>query len=405
MKDNKCLILKYEGKILWLLYRNNRLVQIKAEEEDIKDSILGNIYVAKVKNVVKNIQAAFVEIAPGYHCFLGLNDLKTPLLINRKYDGRILAGDEIIVQVHKEAVKTKPPAVTCHLSLDGKYCAVSNGRPGLAFSSKLSAKVKQRIKEQLYDMEAFSFSIEDYSRNFGIVIRTNAKELGSDMLPLAEEIRQFTGKLKEIIHNGFHRTCYSLLLKKPAGYLAGLRDLHDGQCDEIVTDEAEIYEQIMDYAKEHPMFQFPPVRLYEDKQLPLYKLYSVESGLKEALGRKVWLKSGGYLIIEPTEALTVIDVNTGKITSSKTVAENHFQTNMEAAREIALQMTLRNLSGIIIVDFINMESEEHRKELMAHFGNLLKQDPVRTTLVDITALGLVEITRMKISKPLSEQLR
>lgn len=402
MKDNKYVIIKYEGKILSLLYQGKRLIQIKAEKEDIKDSVLGNIYVAKVKNVVKNIQAAFVEIAPGYNCFLALNDIKTLLMINRKYDGRILAGDEVIVQVNKEAVKTKPPTVTCNLSLDGKYCAVSNGRPGLAFSSKLSAKVKQRIKEQLYAMEAFS--IEDYSKTFGIVIRTNAKELEDDLQPLTEEIRQLTHRLDEMIHNGFHRTCYSRLLKKPAGYLGGLRDLRDGQCDEIVTDEVEIFEQITEYAKAHPMFRIPAVRLYQDKQLPLYKLYSVESGLKEALGRKVWLKSGGYLIIEPTEALTVIDVNTGKVTSKKTIDENHFQINMEAAREIALQLTLRNLSGIIIVDFINMESEEHRKELMAHLGNLLKQDPIRTTLVDITALGLVEITRMKIDKPLSEQL-
>ena len=152
MKDNKCVIVKYDDKILSLLYRGNRLVQIKAEEENAKNSILGNIYVAKVKNIVKNIHAAFVEIEPGTPCFLGLDDVKAPLLINRKYDGRIIAGDELIVQVHKEAVKTKPPAVTCNLSLDGKYCAVSNGRPGLAFSSKLSAKVKQRLKEQLCDL-------------------------------------------------------------------------------------------------------------------------------------------------------------------------------------------------------------------------------------------------------------
>ena len=142
----------------------------------------------------------------------------------------------------------------------------------------------------------------------------------------------------------------------------------------------------------------------QDERLPLHKLYSVETRLQEALGKKVWLKSGGYLVIEPTEALTVIDVNTGKLASGKDMEQTWLRINMEAAEEIALQLALRNISGIIIVDFINMKPEEHNKKLMSHFGNLLKQDAVRTELMDITALGLVEITRMKTSKPLREQL-
>ena len=335
MKNNKCVILKYEGRILSLFYRDHRLVQIKAEEENADKSILGNIYVAKVKNIVKNIQAAFVEIEPGYNCFLALQDAKAPLLINREYDGRLIAGDELIVQVHKEAVKTKPPAVTCAISLDGKYCAVSKGKPGLAFSAKLSSKVKQRIKEQLNTFSTNEQNvnhpkIEEYTKNFGIVIRTNAKELATDITPLTEEMKQLASRLEGIIHNGYHRTCYSQLLKKPAGFLTGLRDLQEGQCDEIVTDDKEIFEQIMAYTTECSAFEFPPVRFYQDQQLPLYKLYSVETGIREALGRKVWLKSGGYLIMEPTEALTVIDVNTGKVTSTKTMEENHFRLNMEA---------------------------------------------------------------------------
>ena len=118
----------------------------------------------------------------------------------------------------------------------------------------------------------------------------------------------------------------------------------------------------------------------------------------------MWLKSGGYLLIEPTEALTVIDVNTGKVASKKEAADNHFLTNMEAAEEIAHQLVLRNLSGIVIVDFINMPKEEHRHALMQRLGGLLREDTVKTQLVDITALGLVEITRMKTSRPLKEQL-
>ena len=170
-----------------------------------------------------------------------------------------------------------------------------------------------------------------------------------------------------------------------------------------MTDEPEIYERIVNYRMENPGFCLPNVRLYQDDRLQLYKLYSVRTRLREALSKKVWMKSGGYLIIEPTEALTVIDVNSGKMIAGKDMEKTYLNINLEAAKEIARQLSLRNISGIIIVDFISMRPEEHNQKLMSVFGNLLKKDPVRTKLIDITPLGLVEITRMKTSKPLWEQ--
>ncbi len=396
--ENKYLIIKYRGKILSLLFHGNRLVRARAEKEN--GNILGNIYVAKVKSILKNIHAAFVEIEPGYPCFLSLERIRKPLLMNRAYDGRVLAEDEILVQVYKEAAKTKSPAVTCSLSLDGRYCAVSMDRPGVAYSSKLSEKARRRIREAL-EKEGV---LEEYEKKNGIVIRTNAKSLGEDISPLADEIRRFSAKLQEIMDMACHRTCYSVLHEAEPAYLTAIRDEYEGQCGEIVTDDPGIYEKIMAYREANPSFHMPEARLYQDERLPLHKLYSVETRLQEALGKKVWLKSGGYLVIEPTEALTVIDVNTGKLASGKDMEQTWLRINMEATEEIALQLALRNISGIIIVDFINMKPEEHNKKLMSHFGNLLKQDAVRTELMDITALGLVEITRMKTSKPLREQL-
>lgn len=402
MNDRKYIIIKRNGQILSLLFHGNRLLSVHAQDDETAGGLLGNIYVARVKNIVKNLHAAFVEIEPGKSCFLDLREAKTPLLLNRSYDGKLLAEDEIIVQVHKEAMKTKPPAVTCVLSLDGKYCVVSNEKPGMAYSAKLSAKVKERVRMQL---ENSDFPFKKYAEEYGIVIRTNAKELKDDITPLTEEIKKLSKRLTAIRQNGFHRTCYSVLLQKSPEYLLNLRDLRAGWCDEIITDEEKLYQKIYDFAEENADFHLPAVRLYRDKMLPLSKLYAVDARLKEALDKKVWLKSGGYLLIESTEALTAIDVNTGKVTSRKEVQDNHFQINMEAAEEIARQLALRNLSGIIIVDFINMSKEEYRKILMARFGDLLRQDTVKTSLVDITALGLVEITRMKINKPISEQLK
>lgn len=404
MATRKCIIIKRSGKILSLLFHDMRLLRVNAEEES--GSILGGIYIARVQNVVKNINAAFVEIQPGYNCFLSLDGIKKPVLCNRGYDGRILQNDEIVVQVYKEAVKTKPPSVTSVPALDGKYCVVSWGKPGISFSGKLSLKVRQRIKEalSLHMAEDTLFFSDDYRSNMGIIIRTNARELADDMNPLTDEIRQLSERLHEIIRISGNRTCYTQLYAKASVYLNALRDLHSGQYEEIVTDEQNIYAQLQSFSMENQNFNLPPVRFYEDDRLPLSKLYAVEARLKEALNKKVWLKSGGYLIIEPTEALTVIDVNSGKTISNKEAAETYFRMNMEAADEIVLQLILRNLSGIIIVDFINMPREEHRKKLMAHFGDILKRDVVKTQLIDITALGLVELTRMKTSKPLKDQL-
>ena len=145
----------------------------------------------------------------------------------------------------------------------------------------------------------------------------------------------------------------------------------------------------------------PNIRFYEDSY-PLYKLYSLETALSHALSRKVWLKSGGSLIIEPTEALVSIDVNTGKFDGKKNLEDTFFKTNLEAAAEIAVQLKLRNLSGIIIVDFIDMKEEGHREQLLSNFEAALKKDPVKTTILGFTRLNLVELTRKKVRKPLHE---
>ena len=177
---------------------------------------------------------------------------------------------------------------------------------------------------------------------------------------------------------------------------------------EIITDQETLYPQLKEYCDSYgaaakEVHSRVKVRLYQDKMFPLSVLYSIDKKLGVALDSRVWLKSGGYLVIEPTEALTVIDVNSGKYEAGKNPEDAYRKINQEAAREIALQLRLRNLSGIIIVDFINMESVQDNKELLAYLRTLVKSDRVSTTIVDITALGLVEITRKKINKPLREQ--
>ena len=219
------------------------------------------------------------------------------------------------------------------------------------------------------------------------------------------------------------RTCYSLLEQGTPPYIQSLRDAKKGTLSEIITDVPEYAKKIeawLEEEKEADKEQkenqppadknesinqaVPNLSLYTDENLPLMKLYRLESVLKSASDRRVWMKSGGYLVIEPTEALTVIDVNTGKYTGKKTPAETIFKINLEAAHEVARQLSLRNLSGIIIVDFIDMESKEDQETLMRTLGEELSRDPVKTILVDMTRLGLVEITRKKVRRPLHEIL-
>lgn len=198
------------------------------------------------------------------------------------------------------------------------------------------------------------------------------------------------------------RTCFSCLLAAPSPWESILHDLAEpGEYTEIVTDDPKLYRLLADYCP----VRLPgkALRLYKDGDLSLSSLYSLETKLEPALKPKVWLKSGGYLIIESTEALTVIDVNSGKSETGKG-GEALRRINYEAAEEIALQLRLRNLSGIILVDFINMKDKESGQELLEYLRSLVHDHKVKTSVVDITPLGLVEITRKKQSRPLAEQV-
>ncbi len=392
-EKGKLLVTPYQDKILSLLIKDNRLLSANAFPKE--GSLLNSIYIGKVTNVVTNIDAAFVEIFPGQICFLPLAESKNARLTNRSFDGRLIAGDEIVVQVVREAVKTKQPVLSANLSFTGTYCVVTTGEKRLGFSAKLNETEKAALKKYV---SAMKDSIN--REKFGYVIRTNSRELSGNYQVLKEEMLSLTDKAESLLKTAEHKTCYSRLWEGADSYLDGVRLVYQSDYDEIITDDKEIYEVLC-----RSGICTERVRFYEDARLPLQKLYSVETKLSEALSKNVWLKSGGYLVIEPTEALTAIDVNTGKSVADRNAEEHYFKINLEAAEEIAVQLKLRNISGMILVDFINMKSKEKETRLLARLKELLKKDGVRTSVIDITGLGLVEITRKKINKPLAEQLK
>ena len=372
-----------------------------------EDSILDEIYIGKVQNIVKNISAAFVEIAPGTVCYLPLEDLKHPVYTKKGTSHNIQQGDELLVQVKREGIKTKAPAVTTNLTLHGKYALLTTGSTQISVSSKLSKEEKERLLRVVKDnSSADNGSLEGMSAGecaYGWLLRTNAG--GASPEVIKKDLLRLQAKYEELIKTAQYRTCFSCLLARPSAYLKRLSDLYTKEVDEILTDDRELFEQMTEYFQENQPEDTAKLRFYEDRLLSMEKLYSLDCHLKEALGERVWLKSGGYLVIQPTEALTVIDVNTGKFTAGKKKEAAFLKLNQEAALEAARQIRLRNLSGIVIIDFINMEETESETQLLRTLDGALRLDPIRTTLVDMTKLSLVEITRMKKERPLHESVR
>lgn len=381
-------------------------VFLSPEEEE---TLLGNFYIGRVEHVVKNLNAAFVRISPEQICYLSMDDVLNPLFTKKISQKKVLVeGEELIVQISREALKTKEPAVTTNLSFTGKYAVLTTGRYRIGISSKLDKNERERLKK-------LADSIEH--PDFGLIFRTNAKDAAEDMI--LAEIEALSKEWQNLKETAVYKNCYTCLRKEPPAYLKEIQRLSSAESTCIITDQRTVFEKICGIygisdeelctkgAVSVPVNEVTPaegitLRYYHDTQLSLSALYGIKSQLKDALSEKVWLKSGAYLIIQPTEALTVIDVNTGKNIAKKDVQENFLRINKEAAAEIARQIRLRNLSGMILVDFMNLTSKEAEAELLSAFRSELKKDPVPTQLVDMTKLGLVEITRKKMRKSLLE---
>ena len=372
---------------------DGKAVELYVEEDMEGASKLGNLYIAKVSKVVKNIDAAFLEIGEKQICYYSLKDNPNPFYTNEKKGEKLCAGDELLVQLTKEGMKTKDPVVSSELNFTGRYVVLVHGKASVGISAKIPENEKERLRKLITPLIG-----EDY----GFIVRTNAQDASEEAVLAEAEV--LLDEYKTILRQAKHRTVFSCLKSNPPMYCKKLKDISFSEDTKLLTDDAEIFWEMQDYLEEELPELSESLSFYKDALLPLYKLYSLETVLSDALSQRVWLKSGGYLIIQPTEALTVIDVNSGKFDGKKKKEETFLKINLEAAAEIARQLRLRNLSGMILVDFINQEQKENQEKLLRVFREELKKDSIKTTLVDITQLGLVELTRKKVQRPLYEQL-
>ena len=397
--ERKILIEKRENRIRTFFLEDGDIVEIHSAAEEaagIGSHRLGDIYVGKVKNIVPNIGAAFIEIEKGVNCYYDMKDAEASFFTHKTGKKALCIGDELVVQISREAVKTKAPTVTGSISFTGRYAVLTHGNTRIGVSSKIPKSLRDEYKERLSSFQ---------NDRYGIIVRTNAKDVPfQDVL---NEINSLKEEYEALFRTASTRKCFSCLKSAPPSYILDLKNVYMDGMKEIIIGDKGLYTGIQSYFQTELPDKLSLLKLYDDPAFPLDKLYSTQTILEKALRERAWLKTGGYLIIQPTEALTVIDVNSGK-TAAKAVSrtasrEGAMKVNLEAAREAAKQIRLRNLSGIIIVDFINMESEEDTQQLLREFRFFLAKDPSQTSLVDITPLGLVEITRKKVRRPLYEE--
>lgn len=389
------LLITRQGRTIVSAYHHPQkgIQQFHIVPEDEKEIRIGDIYLGMVQNIVANIKAAFVEIAPGVNGYLPLEESRHAIYANPKNTDKLCIGDKILVQVSREPIKSKPVSLTTDFTLSGKFAVLMPYHPEIKLSSKITEK-EERDRLLKIGREVLG----EYG--YGCILRTNAaghteEEIRIALIRLAEQYGSIRDK-------GIHSVRHARLYTGIPAYLADMRDAGEHELERILTDEESLYQEMKAFLQENQPEDLDKLQLYQDSY-PMTALYSIATRLEKALEERVWMKSGAYLVIQPTEALTVIDVNSGKAVKGKKAAEESaLKINLEAAREVADQLRLRNISGMILIDFISMKSEEYMEQVMDALRDAVKYDPVKTVVVDMTGLGLVEVTRKRTSRPLIE---
>ncbi len=376
-------------------------------ERPTTHGLAGSIFLGKVENVLPGMQACFVDIGEVKNAFLYVDDAFVPgeedevyesgrrKRTDRKTIGQIVRpGEEILVQVTKEAMGTKGARVSRHVSLPGRYLVLMPTVSYVGVSRRIAdLRERQRLKRLARTLKP---------AGMGLIVRTVAEgktenELRADLEFLLKLWGKISAKAKTARAPALIHHDLGLVFRI-------VRDEFNATTTRMLVDNARVYEKVLALLDAVAPELKDRVIYYRKKGTPLFSLYGVEEALQSALSRQVWLKSGGYIVIDKTEALTVIDVNTGKYVGSHDLGETVFRTNMEACTEIAKQLRLRDIGGIIIIDFIDMTSPEHKNAVLRKLEEELRKDHTKTTVLGLTGLGLVEMTRKKVRQSLDEVL-
>lgn len=373
MAYTEIVITKFGDHLVSMLLKDGQPVEFQCVSEKNKVDI-GNIYIGVVKNVVKNINGAFVEFDQDETGFLSMR--------HRQYK----AGDEVLVQIKKEATEEKRPMLSDQIELTGKYLVLTSDKLSVGISNKIHQKEKkQELKEMAEPL---------VTQEYGFILRTEAAKANKEDVLM--EADRLSAKYHEIVAKRQYRKAPHLVDINHDALEVLVHDIKPGSIDHIVTDQEEVGEQLKERGYE--------VSLCSYMAGDIERRYRFRHYLSEVFKRKIFMKSGGFLYIEQTEAMAVIDVNTGKSIGKKNQEAHIKKINLEAAKEAARQIRLRNLSGIIMIDFIDMKSKDDEKELLQVMQHYLNGDSKKAVAVDITKLGIMEITRKKEKNPIFRQI-
>jgi ribonuclease E len=369
--------------------------------QDDETLIDGNIYLGRVQNVLPGMEAAFVDIGTPKNAVLYRGDVRYDpedvLEGGKRAEARIeqllRPGQQILCQVTKNPIGTKGARLTQEVSLPGRFVVLVPNSDTYGISRRLDDDERKRLRRILDEVRP---------AGHGLIVRTAAE--GSSAAELGRDVERLVAEWQTIESDVKGASVPSLLYREPDTAVRVIREEFNRQYRGVVIDDPDLYEEVRDYVASISPELTDRVEYYdtETEALPLFERHHIHEQLHKALDRKVWLPSGGSIIIERTEALTVIDVNTGKNVGTSNLEETVYRNNLEAAEEIARQLRLRDIGGIIVIDFIDMEVRSNRTEVARVFRDALARDKTRTQVSDITELGLVEMTRKRVSEGLVE---
>ncbi len=354
-----------------------------------EESLVGNVYAGRIENVIPTLQAAFVDIGTGKNAYLYYGKERA---VSDEEKKKPKGGSTVLVQVEKDAAGTKGAVLTENISFAGKFLVLL---PEEAGEIRISRKITQdEERERIYRIIA-----EMLPSFCGVIVRTNGE--GQGRQAYEKELQSLLEKWDKVQKASYQKPP-ALIWQENTPVLQAARDFYSKDVDSFVVNDKAAYEMLLatgDFnGEEQPVLEW-----YQEKT-PLFSAFYVESKLEKALEQKVWLKSGGFLVIEETEACVVIDVNTGKMNGKGDLEKTIKKTNLEAAEEVAKQLRLRNLSGIIIVDFVDMVHEADRNLVTKTLEKAVAKDRMKTVVVGMTELGLMQITRKKTRPSLLRQV-
>lgn len=379
----------------------NGVLQEAFIERARRRGIVGNIYQGRVVRVLPGMQAAFVNIGLERAAFIHAHDVVAagvPPEEQPSISQLLHEGQSLVVQVTKDPIGSKGARLTTHLSVPSRYLVYMPDSPHNGVSQRIEDETeRERLRELIETAQAE----QDIEITGGFIVRTAAE--GVTLEEMAADMHFLLRLWRKVSERKVTAPAPSVIYDDLPLFMRTLRDVMRDEIERVRIDSRENFVKLVEFAEEFMPAAVGRIEHYSGER-PIFDLYSVEDEIQKALARKVQLKSGGYLVIDPTEAMTTIDVNTGGYVGHRNLEETIFKTNLEAATAIARQLRLRNLGGIIIIDFIDMVDTEHQRQVLRMLEKSLERDHAKTKCTGVTELGLVQLTRKRTRESLEQTL-